>query len=407
MTSSPATGATRRSRPSTRARRCARSSPTSASATPSSTSWLGLTAWLWVDVPAKAKKVKCAAAPAPGRSTGASVLYHGRHAAPHPGTRRRPTRPPAAATSLDHPSPPEDHDHDDPRAAAPAASRSSRAAVSPRALVICRCSPSAASSGPAHLGVQSASADAVVPSPGSPATSTSPRPRLRVRGRRPDARRRQRRAVVHRRRPGRRLRADAGAGTTRSTRPRRALDLDRRIARLHAERRRGRSSRSAGQANAELATVCTDRPRSPRRTQAVDRPLRAHDHRPRHRGRRPRRPAPSKRRAEAIAALQEQTRAGDGRLAVWLTLPVDPVGPHRRRHRRPSPMLAAGVDIARRQRHDDGLRRQPRRADAVDARGVHDRRPAVDPPPARHPLRSTAGIDLSDATLWRSSARPR
>lgn len=124
-----------------------------------------------------------------------------------------------------------------------------------------------------------------------------------------------------------------------------ALDLDRRIARL---RQRGGDviASFGGAANTELATDCTDQQELTRAYAAViDRydlstidldiegaALTAS--------------GAAQRRAAAIASIQQRVRAGGGKLAVWLTLPVTPSGLDDNAFGVVEAMLAAHVDIA-------------------------------------------------------------
>ncbi len=124
-----------------------------------------------------------------------------------------------------------------------------------------------------------------------------------------------------------------------------SLDLDRRIARL--QQQEGEVGVSfGGLANDELATTCRD---GDDLLRAYDTVVRRYDvstvdydvegddltnH------------AAGKRRAEAVAALQEQRRAAGHPLAVWLTLPAAPGGLTADGTTAVAQFLAAGVDLA-------------------------------------------------------------
>lgn len=124
-----------------------------------------------------------------------------------------------------------------------------------------------------------------------------------------------------------------------------SLDLDRRIALLR-ERGGDVEVSFGGQANDELASVCTD----PAKLQAayaavIDRydvstiDLDVE-------GAQLTDAAAAARRATAVAALQAQARAAGRDLAVWLTLPVGPGGLDQGGTDQVAAMLAAGVDLS-------------------------------------------------------------
>ncbi|WIB16726.1 MULTISPECIES: chitinase [unclassified Curtobacterium] len=123
------------------------------------------------------------------------------------------------------------------------------------------------------------------------------------------------------------------------------LDLDRRIARL--EQQKGAVAVSfGGLANDELATTCTDRSKLVSAYQSVvkrydvstvDFDIESDDLTKADAG---------KRRAAAVADLQEQRRAAGHPLAVWLTLPAAPGGLTTDGTRAVAQFLRAGVDLA-------------------------------------------------------------
>lgn len=123
-----------------------------------------------------------------------------------------------------------------------------------------------------------------------------------------------------------------------------SLDLDRRIARL--EQGGGEAIVSfGGQANDELATVCTSAAKLESAYASVvqryhlttidlDLEGAALD------------AAANARRADAIAGLQASAKADDRDLAVWITLPVTPQGLIKSGTDAVAAFLAAGVDLA-------------------------------------------------------------
>lgn len=124
-----------------------------------------------------------------------------------------------------------------------------------------------------------------------------------------------------------------------------SLDLDRRIARL--QQQGGDVAVSfGGQANRDLALGCTDSAALKKayaavidryRVGTIDLDLEGDGLVDK---------AAGARRAAAIAALQQERRAADGRLAVWLTLPVAPTGMTTDGTDAITALLNAKVDIA-------------------------------------------------------------
>ena len=175
-----------------------------------------------------------------------------------------------------------------------------------------------------------------------------------------------------------------------------ALNLDRRIARL--QQQGGRIAVSFGGAlNSELALGCTDADQLLQAyASVVDRyaidtidfdienqALRDAD--------------ASKRRAIAIARLQENYRGKDKHLAVWLTLPVAPQGLTREGTDSVAQMLAAGVDLAgvNLMTMDYGASREPGQtmlAASQQALIETHRQLGI--------LYKQAGIDMSSDGLW-------
>jgi chitinase len=170
------------------------------------------------------------------------------------------------------------------------------------------------------------------------------------------------------------------------------LDLDRRIARLTQSG--GETIISfGGQANSELATTCTSVSALTEAYAAVidryelstidlDLEGGALDS------------LANKRRAEAISALQEKS---DSPLAVWLTLPVTPVGLTSAGTDAIADFLAAGVDIAgvnvMTMDYGDSRAADQSMLDATtDALQATHRQLGI--------LYAQAEIDLTDATLW-------
>lgn len=174
-----------------------------------------------------------------------------------------------------------------------------------------------------------------------------------------------------------------------------ALDLDRRIARL--EQGGGEAIVSfGGQANDELATVCTDAgdleaayasviERYELTTIDLDLEGAGLD------------AAANERRADAIAALQAAARADDRDLAVWLTLPVTPQGLAKNGTDAVAAFLAAEVDITgvNVMTMDYGDSKYPDDSmltAAEDALTATHRQLGI--------LYDQAEISLTDATLW-------
>jgi len=170
------------------------------------------------------------------------------------------------------------------------------------------------------------------------------------------------------------------------------LDLDRRIARL--EQGGGEAIVSfGGQANDELANVCTDASdlkaayasvieRYSSTTIDLDLEGPGLD------------AAANKRRATAIAALQAD---GDANLAVWLTLPVTPAGLSTEGTDAVAAFLAAGVDLAgvnvmTMDYGDSKDKDQTMLEAAEDALTATHRQLGI--------LYNNADIDLTNATLW-------
>ena len=170
------------------------------------------------------------------------------------------------------------------------------------------------------------------------------------------------------------------------------LDLDRRIARL--EQQGGEAIVSfGGLANDELAVACTDASELQEAyASVIDRydlstidldlegPGLA--------------PAAAERRAEAIAALQEQSETP---LAVWVTLPVTPAGLSTEGTDAVATLLAAGVDLAgvnvmTMDYGDSKDAKQSMLEAATEALESTHRQLGI--------LYTDAGIDLTDATLW-------
>lgn len=124
-----------------------------------------------------------------------------------------------------------------------------------------------------------------------------------------------------------------------------SLDLDRRIARL--QQQGGDIAVSfGGQANDELATVCTSVTKLAAayssvidryRTTTIDMDIE---------GANLTNAAANERRAEALALVQKQRRAEGKDLAIWLTLPVSPNGLEVSGQKAVSAFLHAKVDIA-------------------------------------------------------------
>ncbi|WP_291043892.1 carbohydrate-binding protein [Herbiconiux sp.] len=174
-----------------------------------------------------------------------------------------------------------------------------------------------------------------------------------------------------------------------------SLDLDRRIARLRQQG--GDVMASFGGANnSELATACTDPAALKDAYEAVvdrydlstiDLDIEGGNLTD---------AAAGERRAEAVAALQTERRAGGHDLAVWLTLPIGPSGLLEDGTDAVAQMLDAGVDLA-------GVNAMTMDY-GVDLDGASLGRTAIDSLNGLHrqlgTLYSQAGIDLTDATLW-------
>ncbi|MBO9627264.1 MAG: glycosyl hydrolase family 18, partial [Microbacterium sp.] len=124
-----------------------------------------------------------------------------------------------------------------------------------------------------------------------------------------------------------------------------ALDLDRRLARLAQQGGEAVIS-FGGEANNELASVCTDPSRLLSAYRAVvdryDVDVIDLDVE----GEALRSAAAAERRAEAIAALQKERAAAGRPIAVWLTLPVAMTGLADEGADAVTAMLSAGVDLA-------------------------------------------------------------
>jgi chitinase len=171
-----------------------------------------------------------------------------------------------------------------------------------------------------------------------------------------------------------------------------ALDLDRRIARLTQSGGEAIVS-FGGQANSELATTCTSVPALTKAYAAVidryelstiDLDLEGDALNS----------VANQRRAQAISALQDKS---DSPLAVWLTLPVTPVGLTAEGTDVVAEFLAAGVDLAgvNAMTMDYGHSRgadQSMLDATTDALQATHRQLGI--------LYSQADIDLTDATLW-------
>ncbi len=174
-----------------------------------------------------------------------------------------------------------------------------------------------------------------------------------------------------------------------------ALDLDRRIARL--EQGGGEAIVSfGGQANDELASVCTDADdleaayasvidRYDLTTIDLDLEGTALDN------------GSNERRAEAVAALQAAAKADKRDLAVWLTLPVTPDGLATNGTDTVAAFLAAGVDLAgvniMTMDYGDSKDEDASMLDAAeDALTATHRQLGI--------LYDQADISLTDGTLW-------
>lgn len=175
-----------------------------------------------------------------------------------------------------------------------------------------------------------------------------------------------------------------------------ALDLDRRLARLEQQ---GGDAVIAfgGEANDELATVCTDPARlldayrsvvERYRVDAIDLDIE---------GGALRGEAAAARRADAIAALQSERAAAGRPIAVWMTLPVAASGLTDEGADAVSSMLDAGVDLAGVNVMtmnfgaglDDGVTMGEASVSALTAA---QRQLGV--------IYGAQGISLTDATLW-------
>ncbi|MDO8185648.1 chitinase [Conexibacter sp. JD483] len=124
-----------------------------------------------------------------------------------------------------------------------------------------------------------------------------------------------------------------------------ALDLDRRVAQLRGQGRDAIIS-FGGQANDELAVACSS---ADELKQAYAETIERYDADTVDfdvEGDALRDTAANTRRAEAVKALQDEIRARDGRLAVWLTLPVTPDGLQDDALAVVRAMLDARVDLA-------------------------------------------------------------
>jgi chitinase len=175
-----------------------------------------------------------------------------------------------------------------------------------------------------------------------------------------------------------------------------SLDLDRRIARLQQQ---GGSAMVSfgGQANSELATVCTDADAlqaayaqvvTRYSLSTIDLDIEGSDLTD---------TASGARRATAIAALQKAQEAEGKPLAVWLTLPVSPTGLTADGTAAVSQMLAGGVDLAgvNLMTMDYGgalAAGQSMSAASIAAlQATHDQ---------LHTIYAQRGVELSSKTLW-------
>jgi chitinase len=176
-----------------------------------------------------------------------------------------------------------------------------------------------------------------------------------------------------------------------------ALDLDRRIA--HLARSGGEVSVSfGGLLNTELAASCTDvRKLTAAYAAVIDRydittidlDIEGENLADTEAG---------KRRAEAVAALQEDRAKGGSPLSVWLTLPVAPSGLTAEGTDAVAQMLAAKVDLA-------GVNVMTMDYGASRTEGTSMLEASVAAARATHSQLGTlygrAGIDLGPQTLWR------
>jgi chitinase len=173
------------------------------------------------------------------------------------------------------------------------------------------------------------------------------------------------------------------------------LDLDRRIARL--EQGGGEAIVSfGGQANSDLATVCTDGTAladayasviERYELTTIDLDIEGDALAT----------AATERRATAIATVQKNARAASRDLAVWLTLPVTPQGLAENGTDAVAAFLAAGVDITgvnvmTMDYGDAKGERTSMLANAIDALTETHRQLGI--------LYERAGIPLTEATLW-------
>lgn len=176
-----------------------------------------------------------------------------------------------------------------------------------------------------------------------------------------------------------------------------ALDLDRRIARLQ-QRGGGIAVSFGGLTNDELASVCTDdadllgayRDVVDRyEVTTIDLDIEGDDLEDERGG---------ERRADAIAALQEERRGSGKDLAVWLTLPVGTFGLTEEGTTFVRQMLEAGVDVA-------GINAMTmnfgQSRDADESMADASIRALTQTHRQLGVLYELTGTELSDATLWR------
>ncbi len=175
-----------------------------------------------------------------------------------------------------------------------------------------------------------------------------------------------------------------------------SLDLDRRIARLQQEG--GDVAISfGGQRNDELATACTDVSRLESAYDSVIDRYSVSTIDLDIEGSNLTDTAGTRRRAEAIAAVQKQRRAAGSELAVWLTLPVTPDGLTPDGQAVVRDTLARGVDLAgvNAMTFDYGESLRPGTgvlAASTQALTAVERQLGI--------LYARAGTTLSDKTLW-------
>jgi chitinase len=182
-----------------------------------------------------------------------------------------------------------------------------------------------------------------------------------------------------------------------------ALDVDRRIARLH--QLGGSATISFGGAiNDELAIGCTDAAQlASAYTRVIDRYQSSHIDLDIEGATLADKDA-GERRALAIKTVQDKRMAAGGSLVVWLTLPVAPHGLTDDGQQAVEQLLAAGVDLAgvNLMTMEYGASKEPT-ASLADA--------SIDALNAAHDqlmvLNTAAGIEMTDADLWsRMGATP-